>query len=180
MRFVFLPLLLVFATWLPGVAQQRFFAEKSTVTFFSDGVIEDIAATNTKVTSIFDVTKGDIAYLLSIKDFQFEKKLMQVHFNEKYMESEKFPKSTFQGKVTGFNISVSGEQQVKAVGKLTIHGVTKEVELPGTAEVKGNQVFVKAKFMVKLKDYSITVPQIVWQNIAQQIEVKVEFIYRPL
>jgi hypothetical protein len=180
MRFVFLPLLIWIITWLPGMAQQRFFAEKSTVTFFSDGVIEDIAATNMKVTSIFDVTKGDIAYLLSIKDFQFENKLMQVHFNEKYMESEKFPKSSFQGKVSGFNISVPGEQQVKAVGKLTIHGVTKDVELPGTAEVKGNQIFVKAKFMVKLKDYKITVPQIVWQNIAQQIEVKVDFVYRPL
>jgi len=180
MRFVFLPLLFLLITWLPGAAQQRFFAEKSNVTFFSDGVIEDIAATNVKVTSIFDVTKGDIAYLISIKDFQFEKKLMQVHFNEKYMESEKFPKSTFQGKVNGFSISESGVQQVKAVGKITIHGVTKEVEFPGTAELKGNQILVKAKFMVKLKDYNIIVPQIVWQNIAQQIEVTVDFVYRPL
>ncbi|HEY3405712.1 MAG TPA: YceI family protein [Ohtaekwangia sp.] len=159
-------------------AQQRYFAEKANVVFFSDGVIEDIRAVNTKVTSIFDVTKGDIAFLLSIKDFQFEKNLMQVHFNEKYMESEKFPKSSFQGKITGFSMQQSGVQQVRAVGKLTIHGVTKEVELKGTAERSGGQIFVKSKFIVKLEDYGIKVPQIVWQNIAQQVEVTVDFTYR--
>lgn len=180
MRFIFFSFLL-FMLSVPMVnGQQRFFAEKSKIDFFSDGVIEDIAASNTKVTSIFDVTKGDIAYLVSIKDFQFDNKLMQVHFNEKYMESEKFPKSSFQGKISGFSISAAGEQKVKATGKLTIHGVTTDVEFPGTAEVKGNQIFLKSKFIVKLKDYNITVPQIVWKNIAQQIEVTVDFVYRPL
>jgi hypothetical protein len=179
-----LRLLLVLVVWLaaitPGQSQQRFFAEKSTVTFFSDGVIEDISATNTKVTSIYDITKGDIAYLISIKDFQFVNKLMQVHFNEKYMESEKYPKSSFQGRVTGFDAAKEGLQSVKAIGKITIHGVTRDIEIPGTAEMKGNQVFVKAKFMVRLMDYNIRVPQIVWQNIAQQVEVTVDFSYRPL
>ena len=159
-------------------AQQRYFAEKANIVFFSDGVIEDIRAVNTRVTSIFDVTQGDIAYLLSVKDFQFEKNLMQIHFNEKYMESEKFPKSSFQGKIIGFSMQQSGVQQVRAVGKLTIHGVTKEVDLKGTAERSGGQVFVKSKFPVKLADYGIKVPQIVWQNIAQQVEVTVDFTYR--
>lgn len=176
--------LLILFVWLATItaakAQQRFFAEKSSVTFFSDGVIEDISATNTKVTSIYDITKGDIAYLISVKDFQFVNKLMQVHFNEKYMESEKYPKSSFQGRVTGFDASKEGPQEVKAIGKITIHGVTRDVEIPGTAEMKGNQVFVKAKFPVKLLDYNIKVPQIVWQNIAQTVEVTVDFSYRPL
>ena len=88
---------------ITAFAQQRYFAEKSLITFYSDGVVEDITAKNEKVTSIFDAMKGDIAFLMSIKDFQFEKKLMQVHFNEKYMESEKYPKSTFQGKILGFD-----------------------------------------------------------------------------
>jgi hypothetical protein len=160
-------------------AQQRYYAEKSKVIFFSDGVVEDIRAENGKVTSIFDVTRGDIAFLLSVRDFQFEKNLMQVHFNEKYMESEKFPKSSFQGKISGFSMQTAGVQQVRAVGKLTIHGVTREIEVKGTAEKVGGQIFVKSKFLVKLEDYGIKVPQIVWQNIAQQVEVTVDFIYRP-
>ena len=163
-----------------GNAQQRYFAEKPSITFFSDGVVEDITATNHKVTSIFDVLNGDIAYLMSIKDFQFVNKLMQTHFNEKYMESEKFPKSSFQGKVTGFNFGSGGTQQVKATGKMTIHGVTRDVEIPGTIEVNGSKLIMKVKFMVKLEDYKISVPQVVWDKIAQQVEVALDFVYRPL
>jgi hypothetical protein len=161
-------------------AQQRYFAEKAAISFFSDGVVEDISARNEKVTSIFDVVNGEVAYLLSIKDFQFPNKLMQVHFNEKYMESEKIPKSSFQGKITGLNVAAGGTQQVKAIGKLSIHGVVKNVEVPGTIEVSGNRLILKSKFMVKLLDYNIKVPQIVYQNIAQEIEVSVDFTYRPL
>ena len=162
------------------VAQQRYFAEKAAISFFSDGVVEDITAKNEKVTSIFDVVNGDVAYLLSVKDFQFPNKLMQVHFNEKYLESEKFPKSSFQGKIVGLNVAAGGKQNVKAVGKLTIHGVVKNIEVPGTIEVNGTRLLLSSKFMVKLLDYNIKVPQIVYQNIAQEIEVSVEFTYRPL
>lgn len=163
-----------------GYAQKRYFSEKSSITFFSEGVIEDIKATNTKVTSIFDLISGDVAYLLSPKDFQFDKKLMQVHFNEKYMESEKYPKSTFQGKIVGYDASDGQLQQVKAQGKLTIHGVTRDIDVPGTLHIEGKIVNVHSKFTVKLEDYDIKVPQIVWQNIAQQVEVTVHFLYRPV
>lgn len=161
-------------------SQQRYFAEKSLITFFSDGVVEDISASNERVTSIYDIVDGEIAFLLNIKDFQFPNKLMQVHFNEKYMETEKFPKSSFQGMISGFNSSTPGKQQVKASGKLTIHGVTKTVDLPGTVEVSGNKLIIESKFVIKLIDYNIKVPQIVWQNIAQQVEVKMNLSYRPL
>ena len=163
-----------------GFSQKRFFSEKSNITFFSEGVIEEIKASNTKVTSILDLQSGEVAYLLSPKDFQFEKKLMQVHFNEKYMESEKFPRSTFKGKIEGLNASGTTLQQVKAVGQLSIHGVTRDVNIPGTLQIEGNTVTLKAKFMVKLIDYNIKVPQIVWQNIAQEVEVSVDFLYRPV
>ena len=165
---------------LNGFSQKRFFSEKSNITFFSEGVIEEIKATNTKVTSILDLLTGEVAYLLSPKDFQFEKKLMQVHFNEKYMESEKFPRSTFKGKIEGHDASITTSQQVKAVGQLSIHGVTRDVNIPGTLHIEGNTVTLRAKFMVKLLDYNIKVPQIVWQNIAQEVEVSVHFLYRPV
>ena len=105
---------------------------------------------------------------------------MQVHFNEKYMESEKFPRSTFKGKIEGLDPSNTTLQQVKAVGQLSIHGVTRDVNIPGTLQIEGNTVTLRAKFMVKLVDYNIKVPQIVWQNIAQEVEVSVDFFYRPV
>ncbi len=176
---IVLPLIALCQAWT-CFAQQRFFADKSRIAFFSDGVVEDITAGNEKVTSIFDVVSGDIAYLMNVKDFQFANKLMQTHFNEKYMETEKFPKSSFQGKITGFSFSAGGKQEVKASGKLTIHGITQNIDVPGIIEVNGNKLSIKSKFIVKLTDYNIKVPQIVWENIAQQVEVTIDLAYRPL
>ena len=163
-----------------GLSQKRYFSEKSSITFFSEGVIEQIKADNTKVTSILDLVSGEVAYLLNPKDFQFEKKLMQVHFNEKYMESEKYPRSYFKGKIIGYDPTKTQLQQVKAVGKMNIHGVTRDVDIPGTLHIEGNTITLRSKFLVKLEDYNIKVPQIVWQNIAQEVEVTVHFLYRPV
>lgn len=173
-------LLAVILLPLNAFSQKRYFSEKSFVSFFSEGVIEEIKASNTRVTSILDLASGEVAYLLSPKDFQFDKKLMQVHFNEKYMESEKYPKSSFKGKIVGFDAANTHLQHVKAQGKLTIHGVTRDIDVPGTLHIEGNTVTLRSKFMVKLEDYNIKVPQIVWQNIAQQVEVTVHFLYRPV
>jgi hypothetical protein len=179
MRYLYLTFILLFVV-LDSSAQSRFYADKSLVTFFSDGAIEDIKATNNTVTSIFDLSKMDVAFLVKIRDFEFEKKLMQVHFNEKYLESEKFPKSTFVGSITGFNHSKSGAQQVTASGKLFIHGVTKDVKVPGTLEKRGSNLYLKSKFMVKLADYNIRIPQVIWNNVAENVEVELDLTYNPL
>jgi hypothetical protein len=179
MRNLYLTFFLFFVV-LCSSAQSRFYADKSMVTFFSDGLVEDIRATNNTVTSIFDLSKMDVAFLVKIRDFDFDKKLMQVHFNEKYLESEKFPKSTFVGSVTGFNPSKGGAQQVTASGKLFIHGVTKDVKVPGTLEKRGANLFLKTKFMVKLADYNIRIPQIIWNNVAEDVEIELDLTYNPL
>src|SRR5688500_4815908 len=111
---------------------QKYTTEKTFVSFFSDAAIEDITAENTKTAGVFNSATGDIAFSVPIKEYQFEKSLMQEHFNEKYMETEKFPKSTFQGKVTGYDAAATGPQNASAKGKLTIHGDVKEVVIPGT------------------------------------------------
>ena len=158
---------------------QKFVLEKSAVTFFSEAAIENITAKNEKTSSVLNTQTSEVAFSVPIREFQFAKKLMQEQYKKKYMESEKFPKSTFAGKLTGFNSTAGGVQQVKANGKLTIHGVTKDVEIPGTAEVQSNKILMKAKFIVKLADYNIKIPQLMWQNIAEQVEVTVDFTYKP-
>lgn len=162
---------------LEGSAQ-KFVAEKSVITFFSDALIEDITATNSKAVSLFNRQTGEVAFSIPIREFQFEKKLMQEHFNEKYMESEKYPKALFSGVLQNFDGSLTGVQNVKAKGKLTIHGVTREVEISGTAEV-GNKITLKSKFPVKLADYKVKIPQVVFQNIAETVEVTVDITYKP-
>jgi YceI-like protein len=159
---------------------QKFTAEKSSISFFSDAALEDIKAENNLVGSLFNSTSGELVYIVKIKDFKFEKSLMREHFNEKYMETEKFPKSTFQGKITGFKANTPGQQKVRAIGKLSIHGITRDIDVPGTLEFASGKVNMQSKFIVKLVDYNIKIPKLVWQNIAEEIEVKIDFTYKPI
>ena len=159
---------------------QKYKSDQSTVTFFSDAAIEDIAATNETASSIFDSSNGDIVFLITISDFQFDKSLMQEHFNEKYMESDKYPRATFKGKVLGYDKSKVGVQQVSAKGTLTIHGQSKEINVEGTLEKQGSLLLLKSTFVVALEDYKIKIPQLLWQNIAEQVEVKVDFTYKSI
>ncbi len=165
---------------VPGLClAQKFAATEGYISFYSSAPLEDIKAENRKITSLFNSTSGDIAFSIPINQFQFDKKLMQEHFNEKYMESDKHPRSTFSGKVNGYDPSVLSMQHVTAKGKLTIHGVTRDVEIPGTIENKNGLLLMKSKFMVRLADYDIRIPKLMWQNIAEQVEVTVDLTYKP-
>jgi hypothetical protein len=177
MRIIFLALAIILSHLSHA---QKFTAEKGQIVFFSDAAIEDIKAVNSVVGSLFNATTADLVYIVKIRDFTFEKSLMREHFNEKYMESEKFPKATFQGKVVGFNAGIDGEQKVKAVGKLTMHGVTKDIEVPGIMTVTPTGLSLKSKFMIKLADYNIKIPRLIWQNIAEEVEVRVDFTYKSI
>ena len=174
------PLLLVVlsAVTLIGHAQ-KYVVDKSMISFFSHAAIEDISAKNEKIASIFNAATGEIVFQIPISEFKFAKSLMQEHFNEKYMESDKYPKASFQGVIAGYDASAQGAQQLKAKGKLTIHGVTKDVEIPGTLEKQGDKLALKTKFIVKLEDYNITRPQLLWKNIAEQVEVTTDISYKP-
>lgn len=159
------------------VNAQKYTVEKSIVTFFSKAAIEDITAINKKSLGIFNSETGEIVFSIPISEFEFERSLMQEHFNEKYMESDKYPKSTFAGKINGF-VKGKDNQQLTAKGKLTIHGVTKEVEIPGTVEKQANKFLFKSKFMVKLADYKIEIPQLLFQKIAEQVEVTIDYTFK--
>jgi polyisoprenoid-binding protein YceI len=158
---------------------QKYTLESSMVSFYSDAPMEDIEAKNSKTVSIFNVGTGEIVFSIPIEHFEFEKDLMKQHFNEKYLESDKFPKATFQGKISGFTPDAKGAQEASAKGKLTIHGVTKEVEFKGTIEMTDNKPVLKSNFKILVADYKIPIPQLLWKNIAEEVEVKVEFAYKP-
>lgn len=126
------------------------------------GKERDIRAENTKVSSAVNTATGDIQFSLLMNNFLFEKELMQEHFREKYLETEKFDKSTFKGKVQNYNASIlqkDGVHDVTVEGDLTLHGETKHVTTPGKITVKGGKLTSSyAKFTVKLVDYAIKVP----------------------
>jgi len=164
--------------YVPASAQ-KYMSKETSIVFYSQAAIEDIKAENTKSTALFDAGSGEIAIVISNNEFQFEKALMQEHFNEKYIESDRFPKSTFQGTISGFDDSSDSTQHVKAKGKLMIHGVTRMVELPGDIRKTAGLLTMHSVFKIRLEDYKIKIPTILWQNIAEEIEITIQFSFIP-
>jgi hypothetical protein len=156
---------------------QTYVLEQSEITFFSEAPLENIDATNTRAKSIFQKSSGNIAFQVPINGFTFRKSLMQQHFNENFMESDKYPNATFSGKISNFK-DIPGKQEVVANGEMTIRGITRNVSLSGWVEQKGDQIFMNAKFPVSLEDYNIRIPRIVFFNIAEVVDVDVSFVYR--
>jgi len=161
-----------------GVAAQKFISAESKIHFFSDAPLEDIEATNSEARSVFDAESGKLVFTVPIESFDFEKKLMQEHFNENYMETEKYPKSSFQAVINDWN-KQSGVQDVEVTGDLTLHGVKKNITIPGKIDFSDDRVVVDAVFTVLLKDYKIKIPKAVFMNIAEEVEVTVHFEYEP-
>ena len=161
------------------LSAQKYLSKSNEVVFFSEATIENITATNTKSTSAFDIKTGKVAFSIPISQFEFEKSLMKEHFNDNYMESEKYPKSTFVGVIEGYEAKSKERQKATAKGVLTIHGVEQEIETEGWITFDKKTILIESEFWVKLKDYEIKIPQLLFQNIAEEIEVKVKFEYEP-
>lgn len=157
---------------------QQFISEKGQISFFSSTALEDIEAYTTEAKSLFDVSNGQIAFSVPIQSFVFDKSLMRKHFNESYLESEKYPKATFKGTVSGFHPK-GGKQKVKSKGDLTLHGVTRTITSEGTMEVKDGKITLLTSFPVQLEEYQIKIPKVVLYNIAKEVQVTIHILYKP-
>ncbi len=114
--------------------------------------MEDIKAVNNEVNSLIDAATGEVHFIVLINSFKFENALMQEHFNENYMESTKFPKAEFKGTAANINaaqLTTAGTYNTTVTGKLTIHGVTHDVSMPGTITVKDGAATAVTKFTIK-------------------------------
>lgn len=153
---------------------QKYYTKNGNVSFFSKTSIENIKADNNQVMAVMNTQTGELQFSLLIKSFHFEKALMEEHFNENYMESNKFPKASFKGIITDLsrvNFTNDGLYTVSVAGDMTLHGITKKITTTGTITVKGGKPSASSKFIIKLADYNIAVPGVVKDNIAESIEV---------
>ena len=160
-----------------ATAAQKIYTKNGLVSFFSSTKIEDIKASNNQVLCVLNTQTGELQFSLLTRGFHFAKALMEEHFNENYMESNKFPKATFKGTVSDIskvNFTKNGTYAVSVKGDITIHGITNNVTAPGKIIVKDGKISAGAKFMVKLADYKIAIPGAVKNSIAESIEVTVD------
>lgn len=162
-------------------AQNQLYSIKtSEISFFSKGPIVDIEAKNTKTSSLINTTNRELMVRIPIAQFQFKNRLMQQHFNETYLESEKFPYATFKGTINELiNFSNSGSYDLSASGTLNIHGVDQKRTLRGKLIIDENNLKLDARFDVLLIDHKIDIPKLVFKKIAEKIAVTASFNYIP-
>jgi polyisoprenoid-binding protein YceI len=169
---------LMFTLSAPCVfAQSKFFTKTGQVNFFSKASLEDIEAKNKTVTAVLDSKSGAMQFAIQMKGFEFEKQLMQQHFNENYVESDKFPKAEFKGTIVNnsdINYDKEGTYPAKVKGKLTIHGVTQDIETNGTVKVDGENLKLESAFNILLSDYDIKIPSVVKEKISNSIKINVD------
>jgi hypothetical protein len=161
-------------------AQDIWFTRNGNISFHAGTSLEDIDGINNDVASLINAKTGDIAFTVLVKSFHFTRSLMEEHFNENYMESTKFPKSTFSGKITDpgkVNFVKDGTYPVSVEGDLSIHGVTKKITAPATIKIIGGKISAEAKFKILMSDYNVAIPGVVADKISKEAMVEVKCNY---
>lgn len=164
-------------------AQDKFFTKNGRISFVSKGNIETIEANHKSITCVLDSKTGNIQFSVLMRGFEFRKALMQEHFNENYVESDKYPRSEFRGQVTNnsaIDYTKDGVYDAKVKGKLTIHGVTKDIETNGKITVKGGKPQANATMAILLADYKISIPGIHRENINNNVTITIDCAMEPL
>lgn len=159
-------------------AQARYMDRAGRVSFFSKAPLENIEAHTDQALCILDAASGEVAASMLMNTFRFEKALMQEHFNEKYVESDKYPKATFTGKITNMddiNLDQNGTYTANVKGEITIHGVTKPLETQMELVVGDNTIAATTTLPIRVKDFNITIPSLVVRNIAEVVDVTLSY-----
>ncbi|HEY0750565.1 MAG TPA: YceI family protein [Chitinophagaceae bacterium] len=164
-------------------AQGRYFTKTGRIEFSSKAPLEDIDAVNKSVTAVLDAKSGALQFSVLMKGFEFDKALMQEHFNENYIESDKYPKADFKGTITNngdINYTKPGTYTANVNGKLTIRGITKDVQTTGTIKVEGENLATTSAFNILLSDYNIKIPAVVKDKINNNVKISVNAKLEPL
>lgn len=176
-------ILTAFVLFIPAIGQDKYFTRSGKVSFSASTPLEKIEAENNNGTSVLDASTGQIEFAVLMKAFQFEKALMQEHFNENYVESDKYPKSTFKGTITNLSdidFKKNGTYKVTATGQIILHGVTKTVQTSGVLIVSNGKIKTNTEFQIALADYGIEIPSLVHDKISKEVKIKTDASYEVL
>jgi len=158
--------------------QDLYTCKNARINLYSKAPIEDIEGTSTSGTSVYDPVSGELVFSVAIRSFHFNKSKMEEHFNENYLESDKYPRAIFKGKVKEhIDVSQNGTFPVTVTGDLDVHGVKQPRTVSGSMAINNGVITMSSEFMVKCVDHNIPIPKIVFHNIAETIRIRVSATY---
>jgi len=173
-------ILLALAGFTSQTPPGLYVCKNAKVSLYSEAPIEDISAETNTGASVFNPATGELVFSITISSLVFPKSLMQEHFNTDYMESDKFPKATFKGKIQqSIDVTKNGTYPVTVSGELEVHGVKQTRTITGSIIVNNGAVSMASEFYVKCADHNITIPKLVFHNIAESVRIRVAAAYSP-
>lgn len=170
-------LLSVLLIGLQTLAQSKLVTKTGKIQFeASVPSFEEVKAKNETVTCILNTANGEIAGLALMKGFRFKVALMEEHFNENYVESDKFPKATFKGKIENFDISklTTTAKDYTLKGKLELHGKSKNIVIIAKIKKVDGGFKIEADFTVNTDDFDIDIPAVVSKKLTKKVTVSLE------
>ena len=161
--------------FMPSANGQIYTSKNIKINIFSSTPIEDIKAASYSAAAVLVTEKQEISFQVAVKSLEFDKKLMQEHFNENYMESDKFPLAKFKGTIEQkIDWAKDGVHEVTANGTLLLHGVEKLRKIIGKITIKNNVISLESTFSVACEAHQVKIPKMMFTKIAEVIEVKVQ------
>jgi len=166
-----------------GYSQTRYFTKTGVVSFSAGTPVEDIDGINKSASCVIDIPSTQVEVAVLVKGFEFKRGLMQEHFNENYLESEKYPKAFYKGKIndlTKVDFKKDGKYEVSSTGTLDMHGIKKEIEVPAVFVVEKGIPTATINFSVVLADYKVEIPSAVKDKISKTAAINVVLDLKPL
>ena len=156
-------------------SQEKFISRNGQIQFLASTPLETIDPVNNHVSCILDTENGNLVFQMKMISFKFEKALMEEHFNEKYVESDKFPKSTFVGKIQNWDDFIwnGTEQNIVVKGMITIHRIEKEIIVKGMIGASKSTISLSSSFDIIISDFDIEIPRLVRDKISETVKVEV-------
>ncbi len=165
---------------LAGFSQSTFFTRSGHIYFISHTDVIDIDADNHQVASFLNIETGKIQFAVLIKSFKFSLATAKEHFNESYMESDRFPKAEFKGEIVNadsLNLKKEGTCNVIVKGDITIRGISKNIKVPGELTIENGKINAVSEFELSISDFNISVPKIVENRVAKIVQLRVNMNY---
>jgi len=163
------------------MAQEKIITKSGTITFeASVPAFEEVKAKNLGASCVINTKTGEIASLALMKGFKFKVALMEEHFNENYVESSKYPKATFKGKIENFEYSKvsTSFQNYSIKGKLELHGKSKDISVIAKIRKTKDGLEISSNFSINSDDFDIEIPSVVSKKVAKKVNVSLDFLLK--
>lgn len=172
---------LLLSVGVTSINAQVYKTATGNIKFVSKTAIEEFSANNDQVTAAFSPKSNAIAFRVPVNSFQFKSALMQKHFQENYMQTAEFPFSTYSGKIEEIaavqaasgNFTKNGSYDVITKGTHEMHGVKKEITVPGKITIADGDITLSASMNVLCSDYGINIPATSKKSVSDNISISI-------